>query len=211
MAWILTPAQERNSRGAPFGIVLLLVFSALALSVAPVMMPDGYSWITHTTSESAAQNLEGAWLARLGFLLLGMAVTWLAGASKTTWALGAYWMHLSFAVFMLSTAVFSHQPWLSGVAFDPMEDMLHSITATAMGFAFSFGVLFRLMQRWQIERRVDIVDAIALLSAILIPFAMLFLSDLAGLMQRGMFLVAYLWYVKEALVLQSHKRSTGHI
>jgi hypothetical protein len=52
-------------------------------------MPESYDWIEHTTSESAAQGVEGAWLARLGFLSFGLAVLWLSTGIKQTWARGA--------------------------------------------------------------------------------------------------------------------------
>jgi len=187
--------------------MVMLAGSATMIAVAPSAMPDGYSWIVHTTSESAAQNLEGAWIARLGFLTFGLAVLWLASASATVWARGVVWLHLGFGVLMVSTAVFSHRPWLSGVPFDPMEDHLHSWTATLMGFAFALGVFLRLLQRWGKDqrrgpdRRGVVLDCIALLSATLIPLMMLFQPDTAGLAQRLMFLVAYTWYGVEALSL----------
>jgi len=54
--------------------VVGLVLSATALLSAPLLMPAGYSWVSNTTSESAAQGVPGAWLARGGFVLFGSAV-----------------------------------------------------------------------------------------------------------------------------------------
>jgi hypothetical protein len=43
------------------GVVLVgLCSSAVALASAPALMPPTYSWISHTTSESAAQGVSGA-------------------------------------------------------------------------------------------------------------------------------------------------------
>jgi hypothetical protein len=201
MKSILTPSQAKNGQRAASSILLMLVLSAATLSVAPAFMPEGYSWIVHTTSESAAQGLESAWIARLGFLFFGMAVLWLAAAAETVWARGVVWMRLAFGGFMISTAAFSHEPWIGDVAFDPIEDMLHSFTATAMGFALTLGVLLRLLQRWGQDTRGRVLDLLALLSATFIPMLMLFQPDIAGLVQRLMFLVAYVWYGKEALEL----------
>lgn len=201
MKWILIPSQKRSHLRPTIGVLLLLICSAVALSAAPALMPEGYSWVAHTVSESAAQGLKGAWMARLGFLLFGMAVIWLATASETMWARGVVWMHLAFAVLMVATAAFSHKPWVAGVPFDPFEDHLHSFTATAMGFAFALGVLLRFLQQWGQGRRGRVLDMIALLSATFIPMLMLFQSDIAGLVQRLMFLVAFVWYGKEALDL----------
>ncbi len=57
-----------SRRCAAVGVIALLVVSAVALAVAPVLMPAGYDWVAHTTSESAAQGVAGAWVARLGFV-----------------------------------------------------------------------------------------------------------------------------------------------
>jgi hypothetical protein len=193
---LLTPASLHRAWSC-WGILILLALSLAALLLAPLLMPEGYSWLTHTTSESAAQGLEGAWLARLGFLLFGFAVVWLAGAVSRTWARAATWMHLAFGVLLISTAAFSHRPFLPGVHFDPVEDWLHSLTATLMGFAFSFGVLFGFFQRDSGISIGRFLDLVALVAAIGIPLLMMNFPSIGGLMQRLMFLVAYLWYGHE--------------
>jgi len=174
----------------------MLALSMGALLTAPCLMPEGYTWLTHTTSESAAQGLAGAWLARLGFLLFGLGVLWLAVILINNWSRAATWMHVVFGVLMIGTAVFSHRPFISGVPFDPVEDWLHSLTATLMGFAFALGVFFRLLQRG--KRTMQWLDLAALVSAIGIPLLMMNFPGIGGLMQRVMFLVAYLWYGTEA-------------
>ena len=190
-------------RGHRWGILMTLALSLVALLTTPVLMPEGYAWLTHTTSESAAQGLESAWLARLGFLLLGFAVLWLVAAFKT-WQLeerfagGAIWMHLAFGVLVIRTAAFSHRPFIPGVPFAPVEDWLHSFTATLMGFAFSLGVFFRFTQRGVEEGVGWVLDLAALASAIGIPLKMMNFPAIGGLVQRLMFLVAYLWYGCEA-------------
>ena len=73
-----------------------MVVSVAALAVAPAFMPAGYDWVRHTTSESAAQGLAGAWVARLGFVAFGLAVLWLAAAAARSWGRGAVWMHAAF-------------------------------------------------------------------------------------------------------------------
>lgn len=189
---------------ASVGVPILLVGSALAL--APALMPEGYSWLTHTTSESAAQGVRGAWLARLGFMLLGLAVLWLCVALATVWAPGATWLHGAFAVFMLATAAFSTRSWVRGAPFDPAEDFLHSLAATAMGFAFAFGVLARLLQRARTRARGRPLDALAISAATLVPLIMQWLAPLEGLLQRLMFAIAYLWYGVESHAARGGRR-----
>jgi hypothetical protein len=183
------------------GICLLLALSLGVLLLAPVLMPEGYTWLFHTTSEAAAQGLQGAWLMRLGFLLFGFAVLWLTLASDTVWARATTWMHLAFGILMISTAAFSHRPFIAGVPFDPVEDLLHSITATLMGFAFSFGVLARFLQRHKKNSVAAVLDLIAVLAAVVFPLLMAAQPAWAGLFQRLMFFTAYAWYGKEAYTL----------
>ncbi len=200
---LLEPLGSSRSRFAVPCVVLLLAASAICILAAPLAMPDSYSWLTNSISESAAQGLQSAWIARLGFLLFGCSVLWLAVFLRSIWARGTYSMHVVFAICMVGTAAFSHKPWLANVPFDPFEDLLHSITATGMGFAFSFGVVVRLIQRKNNERLRKTFDVIALIAATtLSPLGELWPS-IAGLLQRTMFFVAYLWYAHEALTAGS--------
>ncbi|HEY7563713.1 MAG TPA: DUF998 domain-containing protein [Acidimicrobiia bacterium] len=182
---------EGIPRWKAWAAVAMFTTSALALTCAPILMPESYSWLSHTTSESAAQGLSGAWLARLGFLLFGLGVLWVGNAIGDRWGTWGKLAHLGFGVLMLATAAFSHRPFEAGVEFDRFEDTLHSIAATAMGFAFAFGVvavaLRRQPPRWQVG------DVIAVAASIVIPAGMA-MSQYPGPLQRFMFLVAYVWY-----------------
>lgn len=76
---LMTSSPERmDQRGiAGFTAVLVLLgVSAVALAVAPVVLDESYSWVEHTTSQAGGQGVDGAWMARLGFLLFGLAVIW---------------------------------------------------------------------------------------------------------------------------------------
>jgi hypothetical protein len=195
---LLSPIEETTPRFTSWSIVALLFLSAVTLLAAPTLMPAGYGWLTHTTSESAAQALEGAWLARLGFILFGLAVIWLASFKSGVWARTAVWCHLVFGVCMVGTAAFSHQPWLDGIPFDPIEDFLHSLTATVMGFAFAFGVVAHLLQREGEDRVGRLLDVTAVAAATFLPLLMATQPAIIGLLQRTMFAVAYIWYGREA-------------
>lgn len=174
-------------------IVVSLVASALCLALAPLILPDGYSVAEHTTSEAAAQATEGAWLARTGFLLFGLGVLCLS-AVKRGWPALARVLHGAFGLFLIAAGVYSHRPYLDGVDFDRVEDTLHSVAATGMGFAFAIGVL---VVGWLRIPRWKIADGVALVAAGAIPVAMMTTAGFDGLLQRGMFLVAYLWYASE--------------
>lgn len=199
MKKILLPAKELSSKAVRILIPSLLAISAILIFIAPLAMPDDYSIVSNVISESAGQRVEGAWIARLGFICFGLGVMWLSISRRSQWAAGAYWCHMAFGVLMISTAAFSHKPWLDNIPYDEIEDLLHSFTATVMGFAFSFGVLFRLLQRKKHERNRKIFDILALLVATVIPLIGWYIPIIGGLVQRALFAISYIWYAAEAL------------
>ena len=176
----------------------LLLLSLLALLLAPGQMPASYSWLRHTTSESAAQGVAGAWLARLGFMIFGLTIIWLSEELRGQWVWPVRLSHLAFGLLMVGAAVFSSRPWLADLPYDPVEDWLHSFAATAMGFAFALGVGLRWWHRpWDAKKRL--ADMLAVAASALIPLSMSLLPEWAGLLQRSMFAIAYAWYGLELL------------
>ena len=178
-------------------MTILLLAAMAALALAPLLMPDSYSVGAHSVSESAAQGVDGAWLARLGFLLFGFAVISLAFAPGSTWGRWGRRAHAGFGVSMIAAAVFSHGPW-DGSAFDELEDLLHSAASFGVGLFFTVGVLLVATRRAEAPGWLRIVDGIALAAAVAIPLLMANV-DGSGLVQRVMFLVAFLWYGLETV------------
>lgn len=180
-------------------MIVGLAASALTLGVAPSLMPDDYSWVANTTSESAAQGVSGAWLARLGMLLFGASVLLCTTASATAWRRSAVVLHASFGVLMVAGAVFSSRSWRAGAPFDRTEDALHSFAATAMGFAFAFGVVAVLLESDGSHRWSRGIGVVAVVASVVLPIGMAVWSEKRGLLQRTMFAIAYGWYATEAV------------
>jgi hypothetical protein len=172
-----------------------LVTSLVALALAPLLMPADYSVITHSVSESAAQGVEGAWLARAGLVLFGVGVIILSIRPPTLWSRWARLAHIGFAISIMATAVFSHAPW-DGSPHNSFEDFLHSAASFGVGMTFMIGVALVLLNRRDAPSRV--FDLVALAAALAIPLLMPRV-EAAGLAQRAMFLIAFLWYGKEAM------------
>ncbi len=209
MRSLLHPAANTNVQTLASWTVALIFISAILVFVAAVAMPDAYSWRAHSISESAAQGLQRAWIARLAFICFGSAVLVLSLAMRRTWPAATYWMHLAFAACMIGTAAFSHKPWIAGIPYDEFEDFLHSVTATGMGFAFCLGVAAMLFRRKRVLRMNRTLDVLALIAGTGMPMLFALYPGNGGLIQRVMFVVAYAWYGAEALALrgkQTHSR-----
>ena len=187
-------------RAVAIVVIPLLVASAALVVVAACAMPEGYSWLALSISESAAQAQRNAWIARLSFLCFGSAILLLSLAMRGRWPRLTYWCHLVFAASMYGAAAFSHSPWQPGAPNDAAEDFLHSVFASGMGFAFCVGVVARFIQRGPTARFGRTLDVTALVVATALPLLLASSSNVGGLMQRVMFSVAYLWFGREALI-----------
>jgi hypothetical protein len=161
-------------------------------------MPASYSWVGHSISESAGQGVQDAWVARLGFLLLGFAVLLLAGIAAPRWGPLATPLFRVYGISMIATAAFAHKPWLDE-PFDAFEDLLHSVTANAVGFTFTVGVLLVALRRGPGTTAARVFDGFAVISALVISMMVVNVTGLGGLAQRIMFGIGYVWYGLEAV------------
>jgi hypothetical protein len=202
------PARTLRATG-PAVVLNGLAASAVALATAPALMPPGYSWVSHTTSESAAQGVQGAWLARIGFVVLGLSVILLTTFRQQRWGPWATALHAGFGALLIAAAVFSHRPWIAGEDFDHVEDVLHSIAATAMGFAFVGGVVVTALGRSRGDTWPRTFDIMAVAASVAVPLGMAARPDIEGVLQRLMFVVAYAWYGAEAVRATRDRRPNG--
>ncbi len=157
----------------------------------------------HGTSESAAQGVDGAWVARSGFILYGIAVFWVVQLCARQWGWAGTVCHLGFAVGMFGVAAFAHAPWDPDAAYVESEDLLHSVSAGAAGFGFIVGVIAVVIARWPSSIRVLVGDFVAIGVALVVPLMMS--TDSWGPVQRTMFAVAAIWYGREARNAQRNR------
>lgn len=169
------------------GIILIL----LAMLIGPWFSPPGFDWVKHTTSQQAGQFTAGAYWMRFGFVAFGIGLTIDVFDSLRR----KQWPNVLFLVFgvsMILVAVFSHRPLDPALAYDLTDDWLHSFFATLMGFAFGFGV------GWRMVFMRDVLDlalsAIAALASITLPLLMWQMPELAGAWQRLMFVICFVWF-----------------
>ncbi|HOC14569.1 MAG TPA: DUF998 domain-containing protein [Propionicimonas sp.] len=175
--------------------LLGLGVAALLLGIAPAFLApgEGYSWIVQTTSESAAQGASGAWVARLGFVTWGLTVLWfVADRSRLAQPVPRVALRM-FGVLLMVVAACSHRHWLPSVPFDPVEDQLHSIAASLMGFVFVLALLALALSRSR-PKGLRLLNAVGAVASIVLPALMAVLPEWAGLLQRSMFAIAFVWF-----------------
>lgn len=174
--------------------VVALVASLAATAAGPLLLTADYDVVRHTTSEAAAQGVDGAWLTRLGFVLFGTGV--LTAYPDRGGRVGRV-LHGVFGASLVLVAVFASRPWQEAAPYVASEDLLHSVFATAMGFAFAGAVVASAVHGTRRRHHLFVLDVVAVAASVAIPLAMVAVGDLAGLLQRAMFLVAYAWYLRE--------------
>ena len=178
-------------------VLALLALSLTLVGAAAFFMPESYDWVAQTTSESAAQGVANAWIARTGFVVMGFAVIVLAPLAGRRWGLWGRLTFRTYGVSMVLTAVFSNKPW-EAIAYVEFEDALHSWASSIVGFTFIAGVLVVMLRRPISDRTGRMFDWTAIAAAVGITFAIFVFSDVAGVSQRVMFLIAYVWFGSEA-------------
>ncbi len=154
----------------PAAVTGLMTTALVAIAAGPLLLPDSYSWIEHGISESAAQGIDGAWPARGGLLLYGLAVLWLVGLRRSTWGPLATAFHTLFGGSMVAVAAFSARPWEESAPFVENEDMLHSFFAGTAGFGFVAGVATLIVVRRQRAAGAAATDWLAFLVTAAVPW-----------------------------------------
>ena len=193
-------ASTRRPMFAAVVVGAVFLASCLCLAVAPLLMPGSYSPVTMAISDTAAQGVPHAWVARLGFLLSAAAIVLLARSRARTWGPWGRALHTLYAGFVVALAVFSQKPWAGG-PFNEIENLTHSILAPVAGVAFTAGVLVVSMRRAPRDRLARLLDAVTIGAMLVLPVIMLGVSGLDGASQRTAVAIGYLWYGFETLRL----------
>jgi len=191
--------NEAARRRAVAGIVLaFLLLGMAAVAIAPLLMSDSYSVIEHSISESGAQGVDNAWVARSAFLLVGFGLLALASVAGERWD---RWGVLGFRVYGVATiaaGAFAHGPW-AGVPFDRLEGFLHTAAAFMAGLGFGIGVLAVGLRRGPGAGWRRWLDVLALLCVAVLPLTMLIFDATTGIQQRFLALVGFAWLIAETV------------
>ena len=162
----------------------------IVIFVLPFFSSDSYSIMRNTTSQLGGQNMPNAWIMNTTFVLLGLT------SILASWRFfERFWMPkiliLIFGLAIIGTAIFSHAPIESHMAYNQTEDDLHSLFAKITGFSFT---IFAATMAFIIKRQLQVFLAIGvavidtLLSATMFEF-----QDVTGLFQRLIFIISFGW------------------
>jgi hypothetical protein len=139
--------------------------------------------------------MPNAWIMRTGFAAFGggTAITALLMARRNPLRSLAL---LVFGLGMIATAIWPHNPILPELGSNAADDHAHSIAASTVGMAFTVAVLADLAEKR--FPRHDRLGWLALAASLLLPLLMLALPATAGLWQRLMFGISFLWILRVA-------------
>jgi len=173
---------------------ILLVFGIGSLWIAAIagaMLSDpDYSWVRHTTSELAGQNMPNAWIMRLGFVAYGGSV--IALAARHFWTAPFLQVPLGyFGIGLVGAGIWSAAPIDPALGFDLPKDAIHSVFASTLGFAFAVTTTLRLLPSQ--PDGLKSLSLIGLIASVALPMAMILWPDYAGLLQRIMFAISCVW------------------
>jgi hypothetical protein len=196
-----------SSRSLSHVAVFLLASSGLLFLLAPLAMPTDYSWVSNSISESGAQKLTGAWVTRLGFLSFGLGVILATVVNWTIWKPAGAWLLSGFGFLMLTVAAFSTKQWGSYVPFNELENTLHSVSASVMGFFYGIGVLLVILAEKNVSRAMKILGWVAVLTSIAMPILSGVVPEFGGVFQRLMFAIAITWFIVQVVRVRNDSRS----
>jgi TRAP-type C4-dicarboxylate transport system permease small subunit len=173
-----------------YSLLPAIAFALLAL--APAYMPPGYDAVKNSISESAAQGIAMAWVARLGLCAFGLSAWWMAARLCPEQLLTA----IALAVFgagLVASACWSHRPWVAGMPFDHVEDCIHSFAAQLAGVGITVATAAHLITRLASGHNTDSLDWVALFAVLAGSAGFALAPAVSGLIQRGMFAAILLW------------------
>lgn len=195
-----------SSRSLALVAIMVLAFSGLMFLLAPLAMPAGYSWVSNSISESGAQQLTGAWVTRIGFLSFGLGAILTALVNWSAWKSAGAWLLTGFGFLMFTVAAFSSKQWDPSVPFNELENTLHSVSASVMGFFYGIGVLFVILAEKNASLAVKILGWVAVITSIAMPILAGVVPEFGGIFQRIMFAIAIVWFIVQVVRARKETR-----
>lgn len=179
--------------------VSLFAISVLLVFAAPRALDASYPPLSASISESAGQLVDGSWLARFALAFSGLGVLATAHLRHRAWPAVTTFAYVAFGVCWILTAAFSARSWQPEAPYVAIEDQLHSFFASAMAIVI-VGAATRALTTLRRDPITAALAAALAVGATFLPLAGLVYPEVAGLLQRSMFLLAYVYFSREALI-----------
>lgn len=172
--------------------LILYIALLLIIFILPYFSSKGYSILLHTTSQLGAQNTPYSWVMNMIFVLLGFTCIWKAFTYLKNYPIHRLLLVI-FGFSLISTAIFQHAPIDKNLEYDILEDKIHSISASVVGFSFtlfSFSTLF--IEKTKKRR---IIALLVVFSSTLLSLFMFLLNGFSGIWQRLIFIISFAWII----------------
>jgi hypothetical protein len=196
-----------SSRSLSLVAIIVLASSGLLFLLSPLAMPADYNWVSNSISESGAQQLTGAWVTRLGFISFGLGVILTALVNWSIWKSFGAWLLSGFGFLMLTVAAFSTKQWDASIPFNEIENTLHSLSASVMGFFYGIGVLLVILAEKNASLALKVLGWIAVVTSIAMPILVGVVPEFGGVFQRLMFAIAITWFIVQVVQVRKDSRS----
>jgi hypothetical membrane protein len=170
-----------------------VVYILIVLILAHFFADDSYQWQANSISQLGAQAYDKAWIIRFGFIGFGILIL-LTGIrrikkDKRYWFREIAIMIYGFAI--LLSGIFSAEPFVEGVSYSAQEAQLHGLFATVAGFALTIAILMFTFTDAPNSKRIGHFIALVLVTVFSLLFGLL--SNIAGIIQRLLWLAGFTW------------------
>lgn len=173
-------------------LVIAFIVLLIVMFVLPYFSLPGYSIISHTTSHLGAQSTPNAWVMNITFILLGTSSIIAGWKPLHSYFLVKVFL-IAFGMSLVGSAVFHHTPIDENLPADLFHDKIHSVFATITGIAFTLlAVGGSFIVDAKLERYISLFMGIG---ATLLSFAMFQYPDYAGVLQRFMLTLSFVWMI----------------
>lgn len=172
---------------------LAIAYIFIFILFAHIVVGDQYIWYRHSISQLAGQGYAQAWIMRAGFIGFGVLVQ-IAGIGRIR-AAGQHWYRelpiMAYGLCILASGIFSAAPFIEGVSYSEQEAELHTLFATAGGWALTAGIFLHMLTDAQNSRKA--VHTVALVLTMGVAFAFFALPTVSGALQYLLWVVGFSW------------------
>ena len=177
-----------------------VIYFVVVIVIAHFFVPREYNWTKNTISDVAAQGLKNQWIMKVGFVGFGLLLNlgFIQNFFVTQKVSYPDLLLMLYGLAILLSGFFSTEPFTKGVRFSLQESNLLSLFATVAGFAFSLGILYRMIialtpaEKWMHAIFLILVMGTSLLFGLsengVLPLA-------KGIVQRSLYLVSFIWII----------------